>query len=103
MLKLNLDPTFTESVEITVPGQKKTGKINLTFKYRTRSEMLEFSEAAKGKKDLELIKEIVVGWSGIDEDFSEENLEVFLDNYPASPLEISTAYNRLLLESRIKN
>jgi len=115
MLKLNPDPQFTDDVEITVPGQKELGTISLTFKYRGRKEYSEFLDwlgekvdkkgkvTEKGKTVAEAFPEFVTGWQGMDVEFNKENIEAFLNNYPAAYLEIFSQYSRLLLESRAKN
>ena len=46
---------------------------------------------------------IVTAWDGMDADFNEKNVEIFLNNYPMAGFEIMTAYQKLLLESRVKN
>ena len=114
MLKLNPNPTFADEVTITVPGQKEPGTINLTFKYRSRKEYGEFLASLEEKKDeagnvvvpgktvSEALPEFVIGWD-LPEEFNAENVEIFLNNYPAAYGEIFTAYSRLLLGSRVKN
>lgn len=107
MLKITPDPTFKADVEITVPGQDKPGTIPLTFKYRGRDEFKEFmdgmkSEDGKGKTVAEALPEFVEGW-GLKEKFTNENIKIFLNNYPAAYGEIFTKYSELLLVSRLKN
>lgn len=113
MIKINPNPEFTEDIEITVPGQKETGTIQLTFKYRNRKEYIEWiggfgGEKSSKKKDAEPRKhtdifcDFVVGW-GIDDEFNKKNVDIFLANYPAAFDEIIRAYARLLFESRVKN
>ena len=113
-LKINPDPTFKADVKITVPGQTEPGTLPVTFKYRGRDEykaLLEsFQEKTdesgnatqKGKTFAEALPAIATGW-GLDEDFTPENIEIFLNNYPAAYQEIFAEYSRLLLVSRIKN
>ena len=103
MLKINPEPHFTEDIEITIPGKKETGSINLTFKYRTREELKAFWGGKEKKTDKGLIMGIVTAWDGMDADFNEKNVEIFLNNYPMAGFEIMTAYQKLLLESRVKN
>ena len=108
MLKLNPDPTFTDDVEITVPGQKEPGTIPMTFKYRSRTEYKEFldglEEKKKGKEKTfpAVFSEFVLGW-GLEEEFNSKNIETFLDNYPVAYQEIFTFYSKMLLVSRVKN
>jgi len=102
MLKISLDPTFEAVVDITVPGQKKTGTIPLTFKYRNKEELLSFWNENDKSEDTEIFHKLVLGW-GLDEKFTPENVKVFLNNYHRAAFEIVREYNRLLAESRIKN
>lgn len=114
MLKLNPNPTFSDEIEITVPGQKEPGAISLTFKYRSRKEYAEFLASLEEEKDAagkvvksgktvaEALPEFVLGWDLPDE-FTAETVAIFLDNYPAAYGEIFAAYSRLLFESRVKN
>lgn len=115
MIKINPDPQFSDDVEITVPGQKETGTLPLTFKYRTRDAYIAwvstFSGEKTGKKSgkeveprkhIDIFQEFVIGW-GLDDPFTPENAEIFLGNYPAAFDEIIRAYSRLLFESRVKN
>lgn len=114
MLKINPDPKFKKDVEITVPGQDEPGTIPLTFKYMGRKEYAEWCENTrevkdedgkviqKGKTVAESFPEFVLGW-GLKEKFSQENIDTFLNNYPAAYGEIFAAYSSALLGSRIKN
>ena len=106
MLKLNPDPTFTIPVELSVPGQEKTESLAITFKYRGRKE-LEAFWAAVGKKsknkNVEVFMDMVEGWNWPDVEFTAENVEKFLDNYPVADTEIATAYSKALVVSRVKN
>jgi hypothetical protein len=109
MLKINLEPTFTNDVEITVPGQPEPGTIPLTFKYRSRKDYVDlidsFDEKKTKKKPKALhvaFQDFVLGW-GLDEEFNPKNIETFLGNYPAAYQEIFTHYSKMLLVSRVKN
>jgi len=103
MLKLNPDPQFTADAMITVPGQVEPGAITLTFKYRSRKELAAFFEGMKDRKDVDVFPDFIVGWSGMDADFSKKNIGIFLDNYPAAFGEILTEYSNLSFKSRVKN
>ena len=114
MLKLNPNPTFSDEIEITVPGQKEPGTVSLTFKYLSRKEYSDFLGSLKEKKGkdgkvivpgktvAEALPEFVLGWD-LSEEFNAENVAIFLNNYPAAYGEIFSAYSRLLLGSRVKN
>ena len=119
MLKLNPDPSFKADVEITIPGQSVTGTVNLTMKYMNRKDYAAWLESLRelkdpdkggkegkvtrpGKTALQAFQEFVLGWDLADE-FTVENIGIFLDNYPAAYPETLGKYTRLLFESRVKN
>lgn len=114
MLKLNLEPTFTATLSLTVPGKKEPGELSLTFRYMGLKEYAEWvvSSVEKKNDEGEVIRpmksnvaafmEFVVGWE-FKEEFSKANVETFLNNYPAAFAEILGAYCDFLLESRLKN
>ncbi|MBM9615308.1 hypothetical protein JWJ90_13570 [Desulfobulbus rhabdoformis] len=103
MFKINPGPTFTTEVSLSVPGKTEPEKITVTFKSKDRAELEEFGKAIKKKPILDSVFEIVEGWSGVDVEFSKENLEKLLANYIPSGNEIITAYHREVYESRVKN
>ena len=103
MLKIVPEPTFKANVQITIPGQEDTASVELTFNYMSKTKALEFFSEMKGKTDVEALTTLIAGWDGFDVPFSKAALETFLDNYPAAAFEIIQAFNRNLLESRIKN
>ncbi len=105
MLKINpeINPTFKETIDITIPCQKETGKLTLNFKYRTRDEFIDFSDEMIGKEDADVVMEMAEGWENIDGEFTREEIDTFLNNYPAAAAEIFNQYRQLLFESRIKN
>ena len=114
MLKITPDPKFSADVQITIPGQEKPESLPLTFRYMNRLQYVEllssFEEEKdkkgkvikEGKTQIEAFPEFVLGW-GLEEEFVKENIELFLNNYPAAYREIFSAYSRLLIESRVKN
>jgi hypothetical protein len=114
MLKITPDPTFTDDVELTVPGQKEPGTISMTFKYRSRKGYQELLESLEEKKNdkgkvtrkektfAEALPEFVLGW-GLEEEFNPKNIDIFLNNYPVAYQEIFTHYSKMLLVSRVKN
>ena len=103
MLKLNPNPTFKATIDITVPGHEKPEKMTFTFRYRNIKSLAALYEGSKDKGNVDAVMDMVEGWEGIDAEFTRENVETFVTNYPASPMEIGRAYSRLLVESRVKN
>ena len=103
MLKLMPEPKFTANVSLTVPGNADPAVVQITFKYMTRTQVFDFFESMKGKKDAEALKELIMDWEGFDEKYTPKNLEILLEHYPAAATEIISAYTRNLMESRVKN
>jgi len=103
MLKLNPNPTFEAEVRITVPGEAEPQTVTLTFAYKAKSELAEYLKGMVGKTDAQALQGVVVGWSGVDTEFSAEALATLLDNYHAAPGEIIEGYIKALAESRAKN
>lgn len=103
MFKLQPNPTFTTPVMLSIAGQATPVVVEFTFKYLSRDEIKDFWRDLEGKTDIEALGEMVVGWKGVDAEFSKANLDALLNNYPASASEIFTAFRVALLESRVKN
>lgn len=102
-LKLQPNPTFTATAELSVPGQEKTARVTVTFKHLARNKIQEYFKGLEGKTDADALGEIMVGWDGIDEKFSPEALAELLDNYPAAAGELFESFRTNLMESRRKN
>lgn len=103
MLKIIPDPKFKADVAITVPGVDEPVAVKMEFKYLGRKEYSAFFEGMKDKPLLDALGELILGWDGFDAPYNAKNLETFLDAYPAAGLEIVSAYQRALFESRVKN
>ena len=115
MLKLNPNPVFDADVQITVPGKPKPESVKLTFKVLPKNEFRALLKSLTKEitaddgtvrvevTDDELVAKVVAGWAGIESEFSAENLQTFLDSYPAAAWDIINSYSRLVHESRVKN
>jgi hypothetical protein len=103
MLKLCPNPTFDAQVKITVPGQVAPEPVTIVFKYMPKAEMKDFMERIQGKPDAEVLAEVVLGWSDVDQPFTPANLQLLIDNFPASGGEIMRVFFSEHLESRAKN
>lgn len=107
-LKLTPNPTFNGKVEFTLPDGK-IAKIGLTFKHMGRREFRDWLEGFTGGDDVEArddeeaMADIVLGWTGVDADFSKENLETLTDSYPSFSRAAVTAYITALTEGGRKN
>lgn len=102
-LKLQPNPTFTAKAEISVPGQDKPARVEITFKHLARGKIKDYFANLEGKTDGEALGEIITNWDGIDEKYSPEALLEFLDNYPAAGSELFECFRTNLMASRRKN
>lgn len=103
MFKLQHNPTFKARVPITVPGQDRPAYVEMEFRHMTRDGVKEFFETLPGKDDVDAIGQIVVGWTGVDQAFSQEALAMLLNNYPSTAGAIFKVFSSELFEARSKN
>lgn len=113
MFTLQPNPTF--KLDVTIPTPTGEGKIKFEFKHKGRKALAEFiknlvpaetaegAEPEEGRKDSEVLLEIVAGWEGVDQKFSPEALDTLLDNYPSAAKAIFDAYIPALTEGAAKN
>lgn len=83
MFSLAKKNTFKTKVHIPVPGQKD-GIVEFEFNYMDRDQIVNFQASLTGRDDDESLIEIVIGWNGVDEDFSPESFSKLLKNYPGA-------------------
>ena len=106
MLALQPKPTFTKEVVLTVPGGGE-GKFKAVFQHKTKTELQAFfasiSDEKNPRPDIESVMEILVGWEGVDQKFSKENVEILLENYFGAALAILNAYSLGYFEAKEKN
>jgi hypothetical protein len=106
-LKLKADPTFQSSVKVPVPGQKEPGEIVLTFKHRTKDEHAAFiEECRKEGSDVSTgagyVMAVATAWD-LDEPFTRENVETFLQHHHVAEHAIATTYTLQLLTASSGN
>lgn len=103
MFKLEPNPTFLATVQITEPGgQSRPLKVH--FKHQTSSQLKEFLNGRSSDADVlarmvDRIDPAEVPEGMTDADFIKELFE----KYPASSADMLRTYLRELTESRIKN
>lgn len=104
MFKILPEPTFEAIVEVPVPG-KDPASLCLTFKHKSRKEVVEFFEKAGNADiiDAKILSEIIVGWKDVDAEFSVDNLQLVIDNYHAVVPAIFKTFGEQLAEGRRKN
>jgi hypothetical protein len=110
MLKINPAPTFSFDAQLTVPGAAELATINITAKYRKRSEVdVWIRDRQRFESDAAWLAELFVNWSNVEDDqgeavrYSPQALADLLDTYQPAGLELFTSYCNALTESRRKN
>ncbi len=98
-------PTFTGEVMIPTPNGE--GKVTFEFKHMGRKALKAFFESLgegdTARPDSEALLDLVSGWSGADEKFSPEHLDVLLANYPSSAKVIFDAYPQGFFDCKHEN
>ena len=106
MFALQPKPTFTKEVVLTVPGGGE-GKFKGVFQHKGKTELREFfasiSNPEKPRPDIDSVLEVLVGWEGVDQKFSKENVELMLENYFGAAIAILNAYSTGYFEAKEKN
>jgi len=102
MFKLQPDATFTATVDIPVAGQG-TKPLTLDFKYHDRDALTQFFESLPGRKDDDILTNIVVDWKDVDADFSPESLARLLTSYPGAAGAIVRKFVDEATGARVKN
>ena len=101
MFKIDPDPVFTAPIDIPLPGGERKSFTG-SFKHKGRAEAQAFLESAQGD-DVEMVAEILLGWDGVDAEFSRETLARLLDNYVGAGAAILEAWALGLAGGRAKN
>jgi hypothetical protein len=91
------------TAKIKVPGESASRPIQIEFKWIGRDEIKNLFEDLSTRTDMDIVKDIVVGWKGVDAPFSIENLELLLNSYPSAALAIFEAFNKEMVEAKVKN
>lgn len=102
MFKLQPDATFTAVAQIPVAGQG-TKPLTLEFKYHDRDALARFFDSLSGRKDEEIIAEVVTGWKGADADFTQDRLAKLLRDYPGAAGAIVRTFLEEASGARAKN
>lgn len=102
MLKISPSPTFTAPVRIHVPGGEDVS-VQFVFAHKGRAALQEYMDRARSVPDLDALSEIVTGWSGVDAEFSRDNLGALLDSYPSAAVAILEGYITEIGRAAAKN
>lgn len=103
VFKLQPNPTFWATCPIPIPGEATPAPLELEFKHLGVDGLMAFSERAIGRTNLDVISEIVVGWRGVDAEYSPDNLAALLDNYPGAAGVILDTFRAEATGARAKN
>lgn len=121
--KVTPNPTFSEFVQLSVPGSPVPARISVTFRHKTGKEVETWFESNKDRPAVDGLDEVIAGWGepvlnekceeepgispiGADGEklpYTREALATILTNYSASTDELVRGYLRALRESRVKN
>lgn len=104
MLTLRAPETFTGNVHIPM-ADGKTAQIVLTFRHKSRTDLNKLLEpgVTESREDKDVVKDIVTGWSGVDSEFTPDNLATLLDQYHGAARAILAAYIEHLYGARLGN
>lgn len=104
MFTKKINPTFTETVDIPVPGQEPD-PVAFDFFYRTTDQFDALvKEINAGDKPLvDAVREVVAGWSHPAVAFSAEKLNECISTFPGSVPAIWSTFRRGLFEGKRKN
>jgi hypothetical protein len=100
-VSIKAKPTFPATVAIGAPGGEPL-KLPLIFKHRTKSQLKEFTDASKGRPELDLVLDMVDGWDA-EEEFSREAVAELLEGYHTAGDDIAKAYVSELIGARRGN
>lgn len=116
MFKIKAEPTFHAKVEIPVAGGPSVPVIFI-FKHRSKDELDTWRESTEGKPEVQIFKECVTGWvrtdseaktfdkdaHGLDEDFSDENIQALLQQRIGTAMAAYITYAVELQKHKAKN
>lgn len=102
MLKIKANPTFQAKVQIPTYDDGME-EISVEFKYMTVKELSKYISELPEKTDVQIMTDIIVGWSGVDGDFNKENVEKILDTFHGFSRAVWAAFLETLTQVRAKN
>jgi len=103
VFKLEPNPTFRCKIHIPVPGTAKGVPIEFEFRHKAKTTLQAYIEEAKTGEEVALLEEVIVGWSGVDAEYSRDSLALLLNNFPAAGAAILAGYVRELADARLGN
>lgn len=103
ILKLNPDPTFEKTVQISLPDGS-IGEIGIEFNHLGKKAWEKIISELKESDDFDLnvVLRLVKNWN-LNEPFNRENVAKLLDNYPRAGGEIIEIWGNSIFGEREKN
>ena len=103
MLKIQANPTFNSRVEIPTPEGPVA--IKMVFKHMDTDAYNEFikREATLQRSNEDAIMDIAEGWSGVDGEFTRENIATVCKQYHAAAGVIVETFIKELTQARVGN
>ncbi|MDD3675885.1 phage tail assembly chaperone [Thauera propionica] len=102
MFKLQPDATFTAVAQIPVAGQG-TKPLTIEFKYHDRDALARFFDSLSGRKDEDILADIVIDWKDIDAAFDLGALGQLCKSYPGAAGAIVRKFLEEASGARAKN
>ena len=109
MFQLDPAPTFEVVVPISAPGKAAGLDLAITYRHKRKTALAEWIATARGRTDVEILGEVIEGWSGMhnrkgeDVPYSSDALGALLENYPAAKDDLFNVYFRELTEDKRKH
>lgn len=107
MFNLNPAPTFKATVGLSVPGVSEPLDVAFTFRHKTRTAVVAWSEAYVKDPSAETLHQVIVDWDlrkdGEPVPYSFAALAELLEAYTPSRLEISDGYLIEVTRAKRKN
>lgn len=103
MFKLQPKPSFWAKCPVNIPGETKPAALEIEFRWLGKTGIKDFFENLEGKTDIEALSQIVLNWKGVDAEYSRENFESLLENYPQAAMAIFEGFRSEALEAKAKN
>jgi hypothetical protein len=107
MFNLTPAPTFKAAIGLSVPGVSQPLEVTFTFRHKTRTAVVKWTEAYVADPSAETLKEVIADWDlrkdGEPVPYSFAALAELLEAYTPVRLEISDGYLLELTRAKRKN
>ena len=105
MFKIQHKPSFKTDVFLSIAGEPEGKKLEVEFKYFTKTGIRDLMERHQGGTEADMLGEAIVSWDKdvLGVDYTRETLVALLDEFPAAGSDFIIAFRRELVESKRKN